>query len=559
MPWLLLEEPHAPPRQFDLSALSLVFVGRERGNTLTLPDPHVSRRHFLIEEREGRHILTNLSKTQATRVNGAPVSTVELHEGDRIMAGDTLLIFSPTPGKRASEAFPPPSPTTEDQRLAASPQERVLKLSVPLNLEKTVFFAPDFQPGALQPIAISNPKENRFEPAALARRPSNSHTDQHLAERLRLLQEIGQEMVGQLELDRLLEYLLDKIFTVLAVDNGLILLTDPAHPDKLEPRAVRLRRKADGDEQLHVSQTLLQRVQKERVGYLCADTQTDVALQAQQSIVAFGMRSILCVPLLLRNEVLGIIHVDSETQHSIFSSDDLDLLTALANQAALCVSNARLHDRIVREATVRANLERFFSPAIAQKIAKNEIDLEPSSVEVAILFSDIRNFTRICEEFNPVEVLRCLNDYFAAMAEIVFEHGGQCDKFIGDALVAVFGSPLPDENAPICAARCAEAMILRLREMRFSIGEIAIGIGLHCGKVIHGKIGSDERLLQYTVLGDPVNTTARLSDVAAPNQIVLSPQMLLALGESVETQAIGRVRLKGKRQPMETFELLRCL
>jgi class 3 adenylate cyclase len=67
-------------------------------------------------------------------------------------------------------------------------------------------------------------------------------------------------------------------------------------------------------------------------------------------------------------------------------------------------------------------------------------------------------------------------------------------------------------------------MILRLREMRFSIGEIAIGIGLHCGKVIHGRIGSDERLLQYTVLGDPVNTTARLSDVAAPNQIVLSPR-----------------------------------
>ncbi|HNY28423.1 MAG TPA: FHA domain-containing protein, partial [Candidatus Sumerlaeota bacterium] len=91
MPWLLLEEPHGPPRQFDLSAMSLVFVGRERGNTLTLPDPRVSRRHFLIEERDGRHILTNLSKTQVTLVNGAPVASVELREGDRIAVGDTQL------------------------------------------------------------------------------------------------------------------------------------------------------------------------------------------------------------------------------------------------------------------------------------------------------------------------------------------------------------------------------------------------------------------------------------------------------------------------------------
>jgi adenylate cyclase len=423
-----------------------------------------------------------------------------------------------------------------------------------------VYFAPDAQVDVLQPIATSNPKENRFGAVALAKRPSSgTQTDQHLAERLRLLQEIGQEMVCQLDLDRLLEYLLDKIFKVLAVDNGLILLTDPADPEKLEPRAVRLcRGSGGGEERLHISQTLLQRVQKEHIGFLCADTQSDAALQAQQSIVAFGMRSVLCVPLLLQNELLGIIHVDSETQRAIFSSDDLDLLAALANQAALCVSNARLHDRIVREATLRANLERFFSPAIARKIADNEIDLEPSSVEAVILFSDIRNFTRICEEFNAVEVLRCLNDYFAVMTDLVFEYGGHCDKFIGDALVAVFGSPLPDVNAPINAARCAEKMIHRLREMHFSIGDLSIGIGLHCGKVIHGKIGSNERLLQYTVLGDTVNTTARLSDVAGPNQIVLSPQMLLVLGESIETQALGRVRLKGKRQPMETFELVRC-
>ncbi|HPS03071.1 MAG TPA: adenylate/guanylate cyclase domain-containing protein [Candidatus Sumerlaeota bacterium] len=556
MPWLLLEEPHGPPRQFDLSAMSLVFVGRERGNTLTLPDPRVSRRHFLIEERDGRHILTNLSKTQVTLVNGAPVASVELREGDRIAVGDTQLTFSGAP--RDSHPVPPSVPPS--LRLFSPTGEKQDRLTTPLNLDKTVYFTPETSSDALQPLATSNPKENRFEAVALGRRPPSSvQTDQHLAERLRLLQEIGREMVCQLDLDRLLEYLLDKIFTVLAVDNGLILLANPADPEKLEPRAVRLCHKsADKGERLHVSQTLLRRVLKERIGFLCADTQTDVMLQAQQSIVAFGMRSVLCVPLLLQNEVLGIIHVDSETQRAIFSSDDLDLLTALANQAALCVSNARLHDRIVREATLRANLERFFSPAIAHKIACNEIDLEPSSVEAVILYSDIRNFTRICEEFNPVEVLRCLNDYFSAMTDLVFEFGGHCDKFIGDALVAVFGSPLPDANAPLNAARCAEKMIHRLREMHFSIGDMAIGIGLHCGKVIHGQIGSDERLLQYTVLGDTVNTTARLSDVAGPNQIVLSPQMLLALGEAVETQALGRVRLKGKRQPMETFELVRC-
>jgi len=280
----------------------------------------------------------------------------------------------------------------------------------------------------------------------------------------------------------------------------------------------------------------------------------------QVSVMSLGIRSAMCVPMMFRDDILGILHVDSETVTNSFGQQDLDLLTVLANQAALCIHTSDLHKQIVREETLRANLSRYHSPQIVDRIAANEIQIEPGgrSVEVAVLYSDIRNFTPLSERTDPNLLMDFLNQYFSAMADIVFACQGTLDKFIGDALIAVFGSPVPDPEDAYHAAQCAQAMIERLRDMQFEVGPIHVGIGINYGRVIHGNIGS-EKVMQYTVIGDVVNTAARLSDIATPNQVVLSPSVLERLGNRVEVRSLGSVELKGKSEPVETYELTRCV
>ncbi|MBN1866592.1 GAF domain-containing protein [Candidatus Sumerlaeota bacterium] len=539
MAHLFLTYKDGSSSRFDIGDAATVTVGREIGNSVVLADPHVSRRHFRIVREQDHYLLRNLSRTHGTLLNGVKTERAQLGEGDEIEAGSTRIRFSldvhspssETPGERPAVWEDPLSQTV----ILSSDQIESSDFFATTDIDKATFSA-------------------AFESAMLGGSGS-----QELRKRFTLLQDIGQQMVTQLRLDRLLVFFLDTIFEVLRADNGAILLADPVGGE-LVPMAVRRSGTLKGtQERLRISRTLIQQAFQERVGILCGDTQRDEQLRQQESILAFGMRSVMCVPLMHQGNVLGAIHVDTETASKAFSKQDLDLLTMMANQAAVCVHNARLHDQIVREETRRANLERHFSPQIVEKISSNQIRLEAGvSVEVAVLFSDIRAFTQLSEQVSPENLFAFLNRYFSEMSDIVFEFGGTLDKFMGDALLAVFGSPESHPDDTYSAARCAEKMIRRTREIVFDVGAVSIGIGLHRGNVIHGEVGS-EKVMQYTVIGDTVNIASRLCDIAAPNQIVMSTEMVRALENRIESRPLGLVELKGKADPIETYELFRCL
>lgn len=546
---------------FDLADHDLVTVGRELDNMVVLTDPHSSRHHFHIETHGQRHTLVNHSTTHGTLVDGRQAARIELHGGEQIRAGSTILVFEKTPGQSGFG-----SPKTQQAAhttrrsptpaLAPEPDAPGSISSARLEARQSVHIAADNEESAPNLLATSTPREAM---SATMISDVGGAPSGELRRRLMLIQDIGQQMVTQFDLDKLFDFLLDKIFDILHPDNGLIGLID-RDTKQLVPMAVRQRKlKTDrqGKRRLHISQTLLRRVFQKKIAILSADTQSEMG--SNVSVMALDIRSAMCVPMILQDELLGIIHVDSETVTNSFNQQDLDLLTVLANQAALCIHTARLHDQIVREETLRANLSRFHSPVIVDKIASNEIRLELGgrSVEVAVLYSDIRDFTSLSERTDPKALVEFLNQYFSAMADIVFDCQGTFDKFIGDALIAVFGSPVADPEDAYNAACCAQRMVEQVERMDFDIGRVGIGIGLNWGPVIHGNIGS-EKVLQYTVIGDVVNTTARLSDLAAPGQVVLSPSMLAKLGDRVETRALGKVELKGKSEPLETFELVHC-
>jgi hypothetical protein len=175
----------------------------------------------------------------------------------------------------------------------------------------------------------------------------------------------------------------------------------------------------------------------------------------------------LCVPLVVRGEVVGAIHLSSNSLTGAYESKDLALLRAIAQPAALAVANARLRRKIEEEAAMRAELSRFLSPALVEKAVRNELNLGTTGdkVQCTVLFSDIRGFTTISDGAAPEQVVSMLNEYFDAMVEVVFQYGGTLDKFLGDGLMAVWGTPVQAADDPVRAVRAALEMRRALQEI----------------------------------------------------------------------------------------------
>ena len=210
----------------------------------------------------------------------------------------------------------------------------------------------------------------------------------------------------------------------------------------------------------------------------------------------------------------------------------------------------------------RALLSRYFSPAVVEDITEGGGDLTRGRRQkVTILFLDIRNFTRMSESLDPDVLIDWLSDFRGRLTSIVFHHGGSVDKFIGDAIMATFGTPRPapgEGQDSTSAVRCALAMLAACNDLdrRWSMHGIQnrIGIGIHSGDVFAGNVGDSDQI-EYTVIGDPVNTASRIESLCKKLErplIVSSAVRNELLGE-FDIERLPRVRVKGKEEPLELF------
>src|ERR687885_1162934 len=217
----------------------------------------------------------------------------------------------------------------------------------------------------------------------------------------------------------------------------------------------------------------------------------------------------MCVPLKPRETVIGVLYTDNLSMADIYSQEDLEFLTALANQAAIAIENTELNKKMQSEAIVRTKLERFFPQAVSKKL-KEEGNLEIVDTEVTALFADISDFTKMSSTMEPRQVIEMLNEYFQVMVEdIVFPYEGTLEKYIGDALLAVWGAPYQRADDADRAVRAAIEMqwaVRRLNQewLKQRNLQIQIHIGLNTGKVAAGNIGS-KKLIQYATIGDTTN------------------------------------------------------
>jgi adenylate cyclase len=209
---------------------------------------------------------------------------------------------------------------------------------------------------------------------------------------------------------------------------------------------------------------------------------------------------------------------------------------------------------------LRDTISRYVSPHVLEEILNNPqlLQLGGKRQRVTVLFADIWGFTSMAERLAPEAVVEMLNRFFTAMVDIVFEYEGTLDKFIGDNLMAVFGTPLEIDQPEVKAARCALAMLRRLKEMQAEGCQIGrLGIGINTGEAIAGNIGS-ERHMDFTVIGDVVNIAARLESLTREldADILVGPETCAALASSFRLEPGPSVVLKGRREPLAVYRLL---
>ena len=378
------------------------------------------------------------------------------------------------------------------------------------------------------------------------------------AMKLSMLLDVSQKLSGEFDIERLLRNVVDMTFEIMNVDRVTILLRDEA-TGELVPTISRTKQ---GDVQPQpVPSSIADKVVREGVAVVSHNAPADARFKGQ-SIRVQSVRSAMCSPLMASADlVLGLLYVDNITTANTFSDEDLQFLVAFSGIAAIGIKNSRYADQSRREAMVRSNFERYFAPNVAREIAQQAgaVKLGGERRPTTVLFSDIRGFTAMAESMGPDAIAQLLSEYFTDMVDVIFDYGGTLDKFMGDAIMALWGAPLGHADDPDRALRAAVEMqqaVSRLNQRWATEGrpQIRVGIGINHGEVFAGNIGSHRRL-DYTVIGDAVNVASRLCAEAGPGEVLVTESVLRNVREQVDYEYLPEMALKGKTQVVQVYRV----
>ena len=516
---------------FELRRGTSLTVGRALTNDVALLDPTVSRRHASLVVDESGIDLSDLGSSNGTFVNGERVERARLNVGDVLTFGKLSFNVSESDATEngADTNGARYAPTIIRQRAVPDAQQA---------------FAEALRASGSQPVldetAIVVPDEERVR------------------QKLALLLEVSKALTRAFDADALLERIASIVFQILDVDRFSILLMDDA--GDLAPSIARDRGGASLGRTVPLS--IARKAIEEKVAILTDNAPEDLRFRGQ-SIVHQQVRSAVCAPLVgSENRSLGVLYVDSLTSAHRFTENDLDFVVAFSGIVAVAIENSRFAERIRKEVLARSNFERFFSPGMAARIADatEAIELGGERRHVAVLFADIRNFTPLSATMDPDETARLLTEFFTEMVECVFTHGGTLDKFMGDAVMAQWGAPISEIDDVDRALDAAVEMMHALERLNArwraeGRPQLKIGIGLNYGEAFAGNIGS-ERRLEFTVIGDTVNTASRLCAWADGGEILLSQAFRDALTRTHPLVERPPLTLRGKSEPVTVYRAL---
>ena len=511
---------------------------------------------------------------------------------------------------------------------------------------------------------------------------------------LETLYSIARVLNSTLEFDEVLRLVMDQVISVVNAERGFLMLVNPA-TNELEFTIARDKRMRTTDESaFKISRSTVNRVVSTREPLLTDDAQIDAALKAQESVMAYGIRSIMCAPLVVRDNCIGAVYVDSRINANLFVPKHRELLLAFCNQAAIAIDNARLfadltktirkvnedkqymdnifasiangvittdssgivttfndaaakilridpksavgrhcqevfserpqvglaellqnariyheHGTMVTNSVdcvipgagevslnlyvsalrdtqnaligtalviddrteirrseaqakeIRRIFERYVHPKVVQQLIKDPmaLNLGGETKEISVVFADIRGYTRLSERLAPEKMMNLLNSYLEIMVKEIWDEEGTLTAFIGDALMAIFNAPLPQDDHALRAVRAAWKMRLAVQKYQQDQPQeipIAFGFGVNTGLGVVGNLGSQGRLQNYTAIGDAVNVAARLQQNALDNNILLNHATFLQVRQYVMASRLPLLAVKNKTAPLDVWSLL---
>ena len=497
------------------------------------------------------------------------------------------------------------------------------------------------------------------------------------------LASISQMVNSSLDVDEVLRIAMDTVVKMINAERGFLMLRDGE--DAMTIRTARnWEQESINLKGSSTSRTIINRVIESGEGILTTDAQEDPRFGAQESIIAHNMRSILCVPLKVKNDLIGVIYADNRIRSGIFTEASRTVLSTFGDQVAIAIENARLFTSLrktLEEVTELKNLmdnifesiasgvitadvqdqitlcnkaaetiigqttpkivgqqldavlpsiaqdilpylaimrekdepitdlefnhnlpgrgsvdwrlnlsplknasevtqgvaivlddlterkaleaqhrlfERMVSPAVIRQIDPNSLHMDGKRTEITILFADIRGFTSFSEKQTPEKLVSILNRYLAAAAEAVLAEEGTVDKFLGDAVMAWYNAPLPQKDHTLRAVRTALAIRKAIEKIYLELppeAQLGFGVGIHYGEAVLGLIGTEKKL-EYTAIGDSVNTAKRVQENSQKNQILISDEAYRRVKSYIYVDKLDAISVKGKSHPIKIYEVL---
>lgn len=538
-----------------------ICIGRKKECDVVLADPKVSRLHAKITREDDGFVLTDEGSFNGTRLNKNLIQTSLLQHNDTIEIGSNRIVFLT---KEETVRYPRNNVLISDEEDFDKWNMQSLKVSPK---ECSQMFSQTLFPkaGAEKRTIRATKKAGHVPEKETAQERKEISDLERMNKVLFVLYEISRQLTTVHDFKELLSKIMDNIFLVIDADFGFLILTDGASGEDFIPVVVKYkddRTKATQGE-IKASRTLISKSIQDRVALLTTDAMEDDRFLQAESIIRQKIRSAMCVPLWKKDEIIGVIQLDSTRRDNQFTEEDLELLNAIGCQMSMVLEQASLNEKIRHEEMLRNRLERFHSPQVIDVIIQSGQDaledlMDATDKNATILFTDIVGFTRLSERMSPREVNQLLNQYFSRMTDIIFEYEGTLDKYLGDGVMAVFGAPMEKRDDAERAIRAALQMreeLVQLKEEGILNRDFNIRIGINSGTVVAGNIGSPKRL-EYTVIGDPVNIASRLESHAHPNQILIGEETYALVKDQFEIREVGLQKLKGREAQVLAYEVV---
>ncbi len=533
MPHFVIEQPGQLERRVEIKTGEM-SLGRADDNNIVLVADEVSRHHAKVYCRDGQVVLMDLKSMNGTYVNKQKVVERVLSNKDEVLLGAKCrLLFE----------------DQEPPELKGSAEDTSLRKNLSRIREEMDMAASN--------MTMMYRREESKGPADM---PSEEEVKvmRRAFRRLDAVYKATSLLASSFDLEQRLTNVLDTAMEVTGADRGFIMFVC----DETGELKISVARGMETDDKESLpSMGIAERAARDNEPILMASADGNQEFGGRESIIRQAIRSAMCVPLSVEDRSLGSIYVDIRRVGMQFNEEDLELFGAMAGQSALAIDNVKLYEQMLEAEKERANLGRFVSPAVVEEILKggSNVVLGGRKQIVTTMFADIRGFTPMSERLGPAELVDIMNEHFTAMTHIIFDHEGTLDKYIGDEVMAIFGAPIAgrdDSERAVRAALDMQAKNHELNGIRKAEGrpELRMGIGIYTGEAIAGYVGSPMRM-DFTVIGDNVNTARRLCDVARGGETVTGESTLKSVESFVDFEDLNLVKLEGKEKPVQAYKI----